>query len=596
MILEELKTKSIKQLNIKELNLLCQEIREKIIRVVDDNGGHLASNLGVVELTVALYYVYDFPTDKLIFDVGHQSYVHKILSGRIDDFNSIRKEDGLSGFPDSEESEFDAFSVGHAGTSISAGLGYAYSRDRLKKDYNVINVVGDASFFNGENLEAITSQEVKPKKFLVILNDNGMSINKNNNGGYKFISSITTTRSYNAFNDFLSRTVGKTFIGAFLRGIKNWLKRCFSSYTIFDTMNIKYVGMFDGHDLKHLIKLLTRIKDSENPTLLHIRTKKGKGLTVAENDSVTYHGVGKHLTVSKHDYSENVSTILEKYVQKHDNLFAITAGMIDGVGLSPLAKKYPKVVIDTGIAEGYAVTLAGGIAISGGKPIVFIYSTFLQRAYDQILHDVCIQNLPVVFCLDRAGLVGSDGKTHQGVFDLSYLSSMPNMVILSPKDVNEFDKMLDIALQMNSPVAIRYNNGTASEFESVSEIDKNLKWEELKQGSKTCIFAVGGRMLDIAYKVSKMANDGLVAVVNARSVKPLDFEMLNKYSNHKIITLEDNTLIGGFYSQCLKYYADNNIKVDIKGFGIKDEFISHASVESQLAKNGITVENIIKYI
>ncbi len=361
-------------------------------------------------------------------------------------------------------------------------------------------------------------------------------------------------------------------------------------------MNIKYVGMFDGHDLKHLIKLLTKIKESENPTLLHIKTKKGKGLEVAENDSVTYHGVGKHLTTSKHDYSENVSRVLEKYVQKYDNLFAITAGMIDGVGLSPLAKKYPKVVIDTGIAEGYAVTLAGGIAISGGKPVVFIYSTFLQRAYDQILHDICLQNLPVVFCLDRAGLVGSDGKTHQGVFDLSYLTEMPNMTVLSPKDINEFDQMLSIALQMNSPVAIRYNNGKVNEIDTVSKIDLSLKWEELKQGTKTCIFAVGGRMIDLASKVANTAKEGEVAVINARSVKPLDSEMLNKYSTYKIITLEDNALIGGFYTQCLKYYADNGIKVDIKGFGIKDEFISHASVDSQLAKNGLTVENIVKYI
>ncbi len=592
---ELLKSKNLKEMNIKELNLLCKEIRSTIISTVGNNGGHLASNLGVVELTVALYYVFDFPNDKIIFDVGHQSYVHKILSGRLDEFSTIRKKDGLSGFPDSTESEFDAFSSGHAGTSISAGLGYCYSRDSQNQDYYVVNVVGDASFFNGENLEAITSSETKPKNFLVILNDNGMSINKNNNGSYKFISKLTTTKSYNNFNVFMSKVFGRGLIGKFLKGVKNWIKRCFSSYTIFDSFYLKYVGVFDGHDLKSLIKLLKNIKDSKNPTLLHVKTCKGKGFERAEQDATTYHGIGKNLEAQTHTFSSNVSPILFKQVKNHPNLVTITAGMKDGVGLNDFYAIYPNKVIDTGISEEYAVTLAGGMAISGSKPIVFIYSTFLQRAYDQILHDVCLQNLPVVFCVDRAGLVGSDGKTHQGVFDLSYLTSIPNLTVLSPKDVVEFETMLDVALNLNKPVAIRYPNGEVNNIHTVSEFDKCLLWEELSLGENICILSTGSRMVNLALQVKNALNKN-IAIVNARTVKPLDENILNKYKNYKIITLEENVLQGGFSSLVLNYYASKGIKADVTAFGVKDEFIEHASVDSQLKYNGLAVENIINFL
>ena len=590
-----LNEKPLKQFNIKELTVLCEEIRKEIISTVENNGGHLSSNLGVVELTVALYYVFDFPTDKLIFDVGHQSYCHKILSGRLNKFNTIRSEDGLSGFPDSKESEYDAFSVGHAGTSISAGLGYAYSRDRQNEDYYVVNVVGDASFFNGENLEAIFSSDTKPNKFIVILNDNGMSIRKNNNGGYKFISNLTTTKTYNNFNDFLARTIGKSFLGKWLKGIKKFIKRSFSSYTIFDSFYLKYVGIFDGHNLKSLIKLLKKIKESKHPTLLHVKTCKGKGYTDAENNASLYHGVGKNLAPSVNDFSNSVSSVLEKQVEKHKNLIAITSAMLDGVGLTEFYKKYPSSVIDTGISEEYAVTLSGGLAISGSKPIVFMYSTFLQRAYDQILHDICLQNLPVVFCIDRSGVVGSDGKTHQGVFDISYLSSMPNLTILSPKDVVEFEKAIDFALNLNAPVAIRYNNGKTKNITAEKEQNDILKWEEISMGGNVCILAVGNRMLNLALKVKEEIKKD-VTIINARTIKPLDREMLDKYSNYKLITLEENVLSGGFSSQVLNYYASVGKKVDIKCFGILDKFIEHASVESQLKLNGLSVENIIKYI
>ena len=340
--------------------------------------------------------------------------------------------------------------------------------------------------------------------------------------------------------------------------------------------------------------MLKNIKDSKNPTLLHVKTCKGKGFEKAEQDATIYHGIGKNLEVSVHSFSSSVSEILEKQVKKHENLVAITAGMKDGVGLNDFYKKYPNKVIDTGISEEYAVTLSGGLAISGSKPIVFMYSTFMQRAYDQVLHDVCLQNLPVVFCIDRAGLVGSDGKTHQGTFDISYLSSIPNLTIISPKDVLEFEKMLDVALCMNKPVAIRYPNGQVNKVSTIYEFDKSLKWEELSTGKNACILAVGSRMIDLALKVIKKVDD--VAVINARTIKPLDEQTLLKYKNHKIITLEENVIQGGFGSLVLSYFASQKIKADVTCLGIKDTFIRHASIESQLKSNGLTVENILKIL
>ncbi len=593
MILENLKsTNDLKKLNIKELNLLCEEIREEIIKTVNSNGGHLSSNLGSVELIVALYYVFDFPNDKIIFDVGHQSYAHKILSGRFEKFSTIRQNGGLSGFPDYFESEYDAFTSGHAGTSISAGLGYAYSRDRLKEDYFVIDFVGDASIFNGQNLEAITANEVKPKKFLVLLNDNGMSINKNNNGLYKLISKITVKKNYNAFNNFLSRTIGKSFIGKFLKSIKKFLKRSLSMNTVTDNIGLKYVGLFDGHNLKVLIKTLTDIKESQNPTIFHVKTKKGKGLVEAENDASKFHGVGKNLQGSNHYFANNVSEILEDIYEVNDKITAITAGMQDGVGLNEFAKNHPDNFVDVGIAEEYAVTLSAGMAISGLKPIVFIYSTFLQRSYDQIIHDVCLQNLPVVFCIDRAGLVGNDGKTHQGVFDISYLTHIPNLTVISPKDKCELKDAILTALSLNSPVAIRYPNGEYDEIESNSKINCNLEWEVLNKGDKAVILAVGPRMLKLSYEVNDRL-DNKVTIVNARVLKPLDKNLLLSIKDKKIITLEDNVKKGGFGSSILEFYNENNVTAKVKIFAVKDEFISHATTDEQLKINGITVENII---
>ncbi len=588
---------SLKQLNIDELNVLCEEIRQEIISVTYENGGHLSSNLGSVELTVALHYVFEVPTDKLIFDVGHQAYTHKILSGRLNEFKNIRKSGGISGFPDPNESNYDAFLVGHAGTSISAGLGYCRSRDLLSQDYYVIDVVGDASLFNGLNLEAITSSKDKPGKFLIVFNDNGMSISKNNNGLYKMVSKITLRKGYRRLNAFLYKTVGKTFIGKILKSFKRSLKRSLSSKSFTDSLGLKYVGKFDGHDLKTLIKTLTEIKEIGEPTILHLQTIKGKGYEEAENDSSRFHGVSSKLGVSNNYFSSGISDILSNQIEKTPNIVAITAGMKDGVGLTEFAKKHPKSFVDVGIQEEYAVTLAGGMAISGTKPIVFIYSTFLQRSYDQIVHDVCMQNLPVIFMIDRAGLVGADGKTHQGVFDLSYLSHVPNLTVLSPKNLKELESMIEFAINKNSPVAIRYPNGKINDL-FVENNDINFDKFEVIKGDLSCnnvILAVGPRALEVSLNAVK-STDKSVMVVNARTIKPLDTEFLKVIKDKNIITVEENSKIGGFGSSVLGYYSDNSFNANVSVIGVGDEFVHVGTVEEQLVSNGITPENVIELL
>ncbi len=596
MYLDKIKTTSdIKKLNIKELEGLSEEIRQLILDTVTENGGHFASNLGTVELIIALFYVYDFPKDKIIFDVGHQSYAYKILSDRLSKFSTIRTEGGISGFPDPNESEFDAFLTGHAGTSISAGLGYAYSRDKFNENYNIINFVGDASLFNGENLEAITSSDNKPKNFLVILNDNGMSISKNNNGLYKLISKATVTKSYSNFNSFMGKLFGNSFIGKFLKKSKRAIKRTLATNTFIDGLGLKYVGVFDGHNLKGLIKILTDIKESNIPTFLHVKTVKGKGDISAENNPSKFHGVSNNLSSAENHFSNEISSILQELYTANDKICAITAGMKDGVGLTEFYNNHPHAVVDVGIQEECAVTLSAGMAISGTKPIVFIYSTFLQRGYDQILHDVCAQNLPVIFAIDRAGFVGNDGKTHQGVFDLSYLTHIPNLTVISPKDVNELKSAFKVALELNSPVAIRYPNGNGYKFETKTELDKSLKWEVLNKGENVTLLAVGPRMINIALEVNNF-NDNKFTVINARTVKPLDKGILNQIKNDKIITLEENSKIGGFGSFVLNYYSEIGESASVKIFGVSDAFVSHAKVDSQLYKNGLYAQNINNFI
>lgn len=582
----------LKKLNIKELKALCESVRGEILTCAKNNGGHLASNLGIVELTIALHYVFDFPTDKLIFDVGHQCYTHKYLTRR-EDFLSIRTEGGLSGFPDIFESEYDAFSSGHAGTALSAGLGYCYARDKQKQNYYVISVVGDGALANGLSIEALISQTEKPNDFIAVLNDNGMSISKNNTAFYKAISKATTKKSYTRFKKFLRKLFGDTCITRGLIKVRNFFKRLLNKNILFEQLGLKYVGIVDGNDIKELVSTLRMIKNSHRPTLLHIDTKKGKGHAEAEEHADVYHGVAKDMRQSDNSFSTRLGETLTKYAENDDKIVAICAAMKDGTGLKIFEEKFPDRFIDVGICEEHAVTSASAMSLAGLKPVVAIYSTFMQRCYDQLLHDVCMQKAHVVFCLDRAGVVGSDGQSHQGTFDLSYLGSLPYMTVFAPKNLAEFDQMLKIALRLQGPVAIRYPNGivdsgTCDGDASKWHIDGDAKT------AKSVILAVGPRMNALAKEVMQEI-DG-VAVVNARVVKPLDKKVLDEISDKKIITLEENSKAGGFGSTVLTYYADNGIKADLTVCGIKEGFIKHASVKTQLSENGLDKESILEIL
>lgn len=592
MLLDTVKTPAdVKKLNIKQLEALADEIRNRVVDVVGKNGGHLASNLGVAELIVALYYSFDFPNDKLIFDVGHQCYAHKILSGRNEMFDTLRQENGLNGFPDISESEFDAFGAGHAGSSLSACLGYCAARDAIGEDYYVIDVVGDASLFNGENLEAITSSDVKPKKFIVIVNDNGMSISKNDNGLYKIMSTVTTRKTYGKVMDFFSRTIGESFIGKGLKKFKNWIKRSLNGLSVIDSLGFKYVGIFNGNKMSELIRILKNVKNSDRGVILHLRTVKGKGLADAEKHAEIYHGVGKNFKSSKCTFSDSVGKLLIEEAEKDPKLTAVCAGMKDGTGLKDFAAAYPDRFFDVGIAEEHAVTFAAGQAIGGLKPVVCIYSTFLQRSYDQIMQDVCIQNLPVIFMIDRAGAVGNDGATHQGLFDISYLRMLPNMKIFSPKDTIELKMIFDYCKKLSSPCAIRYPNGSNCDFEKHLPLESSL-WEYYGDTEKNIVLCVGARALAVAEK-AKNLTDKKFTIVNCRSVKPLDEKFLSALGGKNVITLEENVLSGGFGSSVAEFFANKSINAKLHIIAFPDKFIRHAETARQLETAGLTAENIV---
>ena len=576
----------IKQLNNSALEALAKTTREQIVQTVSKNGGHLSANLGMVDTTIALYKVFDFSKDKLIFDVGHQCYTHKILSGRKDSFETIRLDGGISGFPDINESTYDAFSTGHAGTSISAGLGYCLARDKQNQDYTVICVVGDGSFANGLNLEAVLSSNVKPKNFIVILNDNGMSISKNKNGFYRMLSKSTTKRGYVGSKKLIRRIFGDSFITSGLAKLRNFIKRVINKSDYFESFGFKYVGVVDGNDIKDTVNILERVKlvAKQKAVLLHIKTKKGKGLKQAEERADAYHGVGADLKVDNGGFALALGKKLNQIIDKDDKVMAITAGMASGTGLSLVEKEHPKNFVDVGIAEEYAVTLASGMAMGGLKPVVAIYSTFLQRAYDQVLHDVCNQNLPIIFCIDRAGLVGQDGKTHQGVFDISYLSHLPNMKVLAPNTVEELDDFIDYALSLNCPVAIRYPKNTNVTKDFVKMSDDTL-WQVVKEGDKVNILAVGPNMLSLAKECAEGV-DG-VGVISVRSIKPMCNKTLDKISNSAVIVLEENSLIGGFGSMVSTYYANKGANVKLSLMGVKDEFVKHGQIKTQMQENNL---------
>lgn len=586
----------IKQLKEKELNQLAGEIREYIIGTVSETGGHLASNLGVVELSLALHKVFNSPQDKIIWDVGHQAYIHKLLTGRKEKLKTIRKLGGLSGFPKRSESAHDIFETGHSSTSISAALGIAKARDLSGDDYNVIAVIGDGSLTGGMAFEALNNAGDFPTRLIVILNDNNMSISSNIGGMANYLSKIRTVPAYFKF---------KARIGSVLKNIpilgsamfnsaerlKNWFKYLLVPGIIFEELGFKYLGPIDGHDIHNLEYVLKRAKSYNGyPVFIHVITKKGKGYEKAEIESSKYHSVGPFDIESgkskKSGVGRSYSNVFGDWIceaaLKDKRVAAVTAAMPDGTGLSKFAKQHKDRFFDVGIAEQHAVTFSAGLAVGGYKPYFAVYSTFLQRAYDQIVHDVCMQNLPVTFAIDRAGIVGPDGETHHGVFDIAYLRHMPNITIMSPKDCKEMEQMLDLTLQMDSPCAIRYPRGIEDNFTANINPVSQGKSEVLLNGEHAAIIAEG-RMVKTAYQACQQlkAKGISITLVNVRFIKPLDDEMLIKIANeHSIIfTLEDGILSGGMGSGILEYYNKKNIKANVNVFAFDDKFITHGEVE-----------------
>ena len=581
----------IKTYNIGQMEALAASLRERLVNVVRENGGHLASNLGVVELTLALHRVFDFSRDKLIFDVGHQSYAHKLLTGR--SLAHVRRRGGESGFPDPEESAYDAFIAGHSGTSVAAGIGLCSARDAYGDDYKVVSLIGDASMGNGVALEAVFSSDQKPKNFLVVLNDNGMSIDKNNSALYRALSKATAKKGYRDFDKKVRSAFKETSaFGKKLRKMKYTLKGWLNKNDFFERCGFKYVGPVDGHDLHELVGVLESIRAIDEPVLLHVITVKGKGFEAAEEDPARFHGVGQNFVGSNNSFSVALGRLLCARAAEDASLVAVTAAMTDGVGLSEFASLYPHRLFDAGICEEYAVTMAAGMAKGGLSPVVCLYSTFLQRAYDQIVQDVCLQNLPVIFCIDRAGFVGADGKTHQGLQDLSALRAIPNLKIFAPKDCSELADVFDYARSLRCPAAIRYPNGYAANLGSRMRISDNALWEVLTEGEGVIVLASGARAVARALDARRVSGRTDIKVVNCRSVKPLDEKMLDRYAGHKIVTFEEGYAAGGFGSAVAEYYAARGEAVQLLLLGAPDKFVSHAGAQEQAEDAHLTSRDL----
>ncbi len=614
MILEKInKPNDIKKLSPIEYNQLADEIRQFLIDKISVTGGHLASNLGVVELTMALHIVFNLPKDKLIWDVGHQSYTHKILTGRKNQFDELRKFGGMSGFPKRNESDYDAFDTGHSSTSISAGLGIAMARDVQHEDYSVVSVIGDGALTGGMAYEALNNASSVKGNFVIILNDNTMSISKNVGGVSNMLSEIRSSDSYYDLKENIGNVLYKLPKGdkvvKLIQKTKSNLKQVILHDSMFESMGIYYLGPVDGHDMDKLIKILTVAKRINGPVLVHVVTQKGRGYKPAERNPSKFHGIGPFdvatgMEINKSDrptYSQVFSNSICEIAKKDRSVCAITAAMPDGVGLAKFSKWFPDRFFDVGIAEAHAVTFAAGLSAGGLKPVFAVYSSFLQRAYDQILHDVCIQQLHVVFAIDRAGLVGSDGETHQGIFDISFLSSIPNMTIMAPKNDYELKSSLEFALEeFNGPIAIRYPRGEAvvrfHEFNAPVEYGKaELMYEE----SDIALLALGS-MVDTAFNVrERLKEQGYnVTLVNARFVKPIDSAMLDKISaTHKlIVTLEENVSSGGFGRVVCQYINDKELPNYVLNISLPDDYIEHGSVDILRRETGIDEDTIIKRI
>ena len=614
MMLERInKPNDIKKLKWDELEVLAAEIREFLVDKVSKTGGHLASNLGVVELTMALHLAYSLPKDKIIWDVGHQAYTHKILTGRKEGFDNLRQFGGMSGFPKRGESKCDSFDTGHSTTSISAGLGYVEAREILGENYKVVSVIGDGSLTGGMAYEALNNAAHLKSNYIVILNDNNMSISENVGGMSTYLDSIRTTDFYNDLKKGIVNSLNKVpVVGEnMVKGLqktKNSLKRFLVPGMLFEDMGITYLGPVDGHDLKTLYRTLKEAQRMEEAVLIHVITKKGKGYAPAEENPSKFHGVSPfdketgevHGKTTKDSYTDVFSQIMCDLGEKEPKLVAMTAAMKDGTGLSKFQEKYPERFFDVGIAEEHAVTFAAGLAAAGVKPVVALYSAFLQRSYDQIVHDVCMQKLPVIFAIDRAGLVGNDGETHQGVYDISFLNHIPNMTIVAPKNRWEFADMMEFAVGHDGPIAIRYPRGNVYEgLENYRESIALGKSEVIYEESDIAILAVG-HMMETAEKVRDILKEKghSCSLINARFVKPLDKELLTKLAEkHNVfVTIEEGVVTGGYGASVRDYVAEAGLDVKVSIHGIGDQYVEHGNIDRLRKEIGLDAESIAEKI
>ena len=601
MILDKVNSpEDLKRLSLEELLLLAEEIRSEIIRVTAQNGGHLASSLGAVELVLALHRVFDSPRDRILFDVGHQAYAHKLVTGRKDRFHTLRKEGGISGFTKVSESPHDAITAGHASTSLANALGMVLARDLMGEDYHVVAVIGDGALTGGMALAALNKIGELQKRMLIVLNDNEMSISENVGALNKYFKELQIRKwvqdAEKLGKNILERISPQLF--GLVDRAKEAAKLLLHQENPFYAWGIRYVGPVDGHDLKGLVHILEHLKALDGPTLLHVVTKKGKGYKVAEADPIYWHGPPgfdpkKPEKVSKgYTWSQAFGDAVTELAHMEPRLFVLTPAMREGSGLVRYSLEHPERYLDVGICEDVAVTTAAGLALRGMKPIVAIYSTFLQRAYDQVIHDVAIENLPVVFAIDRAGIVGADGATHHGVFDIAYLRTVPNLQIAAPKDALELRAMLKKALEVGGPVAIRYPRDNVERApEGVWPEIAWDKWEVLKEGTEAYILAFGKTL---KYALEAAGDDPRVGVVNARFLKPLDREMLRALSRYKLLTVEDHQRMGGFGSAVLEALNEMGLKPEVQVLGLPDRFFEHGAIPSLHRQAGIDAEGIRK--
>ncbi len=613
MALEKInQVNDIKKLSPKEYDQLALEIREFLIDTISQTGGHLASNLGVVELTMALHLSFDLPKDKLVWDVGHQSYTHKLLTGRKSGFDRLRKFGGMSGFPKRKESDCDCFDTGHSSTSVSAGLGLQAARDLLGGEEYVVSVIGDGALTGGMAYEALNNASGLKKNFIIVLNDNHMSIAKNVGGMSEYLNGIRTNELYTSLKSgveqSLNRLPGGERLANQLKKTKSGIKQLLIPGMLFEDMGITYLGPVDGHDITKLLDIFQKARRVKGAVLVHVLTQKGRGYRPAERHPSRFHGAEPFEIETglpknrrkKANYQDVFSTCMVKLGQRNEKVAAITAAMPDGTGLKRFANLYPERFFDVGIAEGHAVTFAAGLAAGGIRPVLAVYSSFLQRAYDQVLHDVCIQNLPVVFAIDRAGLVGSDGETHQGIFDLSYLSSIPNMHIMAPKNKWELSDMLKFAVEFDGPIALRYPRGEA--YDGLKEFRKPValgKSEWIYEEEDIALLAVGS-MVKTAEQVRRnlKAIGYSCSLVNARFVKPIDTEVIRELSReHRLlVTMEENVRSGGYGEKVLNYAVLQRLPVQVLNIAIPDEYVEHGNVEILYEETGIDAESVTKRV